>query len=832
MTKRAAGLLAMRRGWEFRGTGVSARLLALGLVRSAVIGAVALGAAPSAFAQSETRAPSETRSFAIPAGPLGPALVQYGRQAGLQVTYLAAAAAGKTTAGFSGVATRQQAIARILAGSGLAYSFPNAATVAITAPADPASGPAQAGGAILLDTLQVDGDGTVGFVATRTEAGTKTNTPLIEVPQSISVVTREELDVRAVQTDPEALTYTPGIYAQPFGGAQNQQNPYYIIRGFPSAQGGSYVDGLISYINYRYEPFGYSRYDVVRGPSSTLYGQSDPGGLVNRDSKLPTAQPFGEIQLQAGNFQRYQGAFDFGGPADEAGKVLYRITGLFRDANAPIYYDYGITAPDERQFIAPALTLKVTEDTTITVLANYLKDKIGQENSFLWPATRQLTHLALPPINGSDGNIWNQEQWAIGYLLEHRFSNDLVFRQKARYSHMSTTIVGSWAWDVVGSEAFLALSGNDEWRNDFVLDNNIEYRFQTAGLQHTLVAGLDYQNNADWIAFTDNWNIPPFNIAFPNYNTVYPAVTPWQSVLYKQQVLGFYAQDQIKYNNWILTLGARQDFVWGSGEGFDLYAADPIINEVSDDSKLTYRAGLTHVFDSGVAPYVSYSTSFLPQSGVDAFGNVMKPTTGEQWEAGVKYQPPGWNLMLTAAVFDLKKQNVPTPYGPDPYGPQVQDGEITSRGIELQATASIEGWNLNASYTYNDVVVTEANPDVPNSALALGKHPRWVPDQLASVWVDYTFSSGHLAGFNLGGGVRYVGTSYADALNTIANDPYTLVDAVMRYDLGRLSPQMKGAQLALNATNLLGTQYSTCFSAFDCKWGAQRTVIGTLTYKW
>ncbi len=802
----------------------SARAFAVALATAGAAGTLT-GAAGTAHAQ-----PAQ-QSFSVPAGPLGLALASFGRQAGLQVTYLASAAAGKTTQGFSGTATRQEALGRILGGTGLTFSFANSTTVAIAAPSGAGVTTPAPGGGIQLATVEVagDGDGTVGFVASRTSAGTKTNTPLIEVPQSISVVTRDELDVRAVQTDAEALTYTPGIYAQPFGGAQNQQNPFFFIRGFQSAYGGSFVDGLISFVNYRYEPYAYSRYDVVRGPSSTLYGQSDPGGLVNRVSKLPTPEAFGEVQLQAGNFQRYQGAFDIGGPIGEDGKLLYRLTGLIRDANAPIDYDFGLTAPDKRQFIAPAFTVKPNEDTTITFLGNYLNDKIGQENAFIWPAAGLQTHIALPL---ADDVAWKQQQWALGYLLEHKFSDTLVFRQKLRYSHMASTFVGSYAYDLVGTEASMALSGNDEKRYDFVLDNNMEYRFFTGGAEHTLLTGLDYQNTIDWIAFTGSFDLPPFNIAAPNYNVLYPPATAWLSSNTKQQILGLYAQDQIKFNNWILTFGGRQDYVWGSGSGFDLYSTDIFFDDVAADQRFTYRGGLTYVFDSGVAPYVSYTTSFLPQSGVDAFGHPMKPTTGEQWEGGVKYQPPGTNILLTAAVYDLKKQNVPTPYGPNPFGPQVQDGEITSRGIELQAVASVNGWNINAAYTYAHVVVTQANPDVPGSDLALGKHPRSVPDQMASLWLDYTFSEGGLSGLNLGGGVRYIGKSYADALNTIVNDPYTLVDAVVRYDLGRLVPQMKGAQLALNATNLLGSQYVTCFSAYDCKWGAERTVIGTLTYKW
>ncbi|MDR6955327.1 outer membrane receptor protein involved in Fe transport [Ancylobacter sp. 3268] len=479
--------------------GAAPRSLAGGATGASVLVMAMLVASPATLAQ-ETSVAAAQRSFSVAAGPLSSALVVFGRQAGVQISYVPSVASGVSTPGVSGGMSVQAALARLLAGTGLAHEF-QGATVVIRRPA-PLTGEAP-GGAIELDTIDVAGDGTDGFVATRTDAGTKTNTPLIEVPQSISVVTRAELDVRNVQTDAEALTYTPGIYAQPFGGAQNQQNPYYIIRGFPSAQGGSYVDGLISFINYRYEPYGYSRYDVVRGPSSSLYGQSDPGGLVNRVSKLPTEQPFGEIQVQGGTFDRLQGAFDIGGPLDKDNQFLYRLTGLFRDGDAPITYDYGITSPDERQFIAPALTWQPNEDTKITFLGNYLKDKIGQENSFMWPQTRQLTHLAILP---SDYGIWDQEQYSLGYLLEHNFTDNLTFRQNLRYSHMESNIRSGWVWDVTDGMAARVIDGNDERRSDLVMDNQVQYEFGTGPVSHSLLVGFDYQNTSDWIAFVDNWD--------------------------------------------------------------------------------------------------------------------------------------------------------------------------------------------------------------------------------------------------------------------------------------------------------------------------------------
>lgn len=797
---------------------------ALGAVSLSTLAAVIV-VPTQTLAQATAQAPA-ARSFSIASQPLNAALRQFADQSGMQLAYRTTELNGLVSPGVSGALAPTEALGRLLAGTGVSYSMtaPNTVTLG-SAPRAAAPGE----GAITLDPIDVEGaaDGTVGFVATRTSAGTKTDTPILEIPQSISVVTRSQLDVRAVQTDAEALTYVPGIYAQPFGGAQNQQNPYFLIRGFSSAFGGSYVDGLISYVNYRYEPYAFQRYDVVRGPSSTLYGQSDPGGLVNRVSKLPTLENIREIQLQAGTFERLQGAIDLSGAIDPEGKVLYRVTGLLRDADAPFDYTYGPTAPDQRAFIAPAITFRPTEDTTITVLGNYLKDEIGQENTFMWPG-RQLTHISL----AQQGlGVWNQEQYAIGYLLDHRFNDNLMFRQKLRYNHMSSDILGVYQGSLVPETSLVTRTtdGNTEWRNDLVMDNQLEAQFGTWGIGHTVVAGFDYQNTNDWIAFNSG-TAPDLDLAQPFYGMYIPPAEAWLQNLYRGQSYGLYAQDQIQFNkNWILTLGGRQDWVFASNED-QAYGGTTF----SSDQKFTYRAGLTYLTDFGLAPYVSYTTSFLPTSGVDINGTPFEPTTGEQYELGVKYQPPGWNTLFTAAIYDLRKQNVLTPdtanFATCPFC-MVQTGEVTSRGLELQATTTLNGWNLSAAYTYNNVEVTQDNPDIQGFS-TVGKRPPWVPATMASLWLDYTFSTGSLAGLNVGGGVRYVGNTYADEQNTIENAPYTLFDAVVRYDLAKNWPQAKGALLAVNATNLFGTQYTTCFSASNCQWGAQRTVMATFTYQW
>jgi len=768
----------------------------------------------------------QTFTFNIPAKPLLAALADFTATTRIQVIRPSAEAVSGRSTAVSGSLSASEGLARLLAGTGLSYRFTSAGTVTIQRPSGESANFTAPGGAISLDTIEVQGagDDTVGFVASRTSAGTKTDTPILEVPQSVSVVTRAELDVRNVQTDAEALTYTPGVFAQPFGGKQHQQNPFFYIRGFSSAFGGSYVDGLVSPVNYRYEPYGYERYDVFRGPTSTIYGQSDPGGLVNRVSKLPTSQPQREIQIQGGNYSNIQGAFDFSGPVDPQGQFLYRLTGLLRDANAPIDYDFGVKAPDKRTFMAPAVTWRPTTDTTITFLGNYLRDKVGQENSFFRKTSRNdpgfLTHISLAQPGLAE---WDQEQYAVGYLLNHSFNKDLTFRQNVRYSHMNSTMLGVYQSNPenTGNTIDRYTSGNDEWRRDFAVDNQLQYKFSTGPVDHTTLLGFDYQNMTDWIAFTDG-AAPSLNIRNPNYNQQFPSALPWYQHRYSGDSYGLYVQDQAKIGeNWLLTLGGRQD--WVSVKDIDELEH---ITTRSTDSRFTYRGGLTYLTSFGLAPYVSYTQSYLPQTGGNENGP-FKPTTGEQYEAGIKYQPVGWNALFTAAIFDLRKQNVIS-YPRKPNEPSQQIGEIRSRGVELQATMSLtEGWNLTAGYTYNDVKVT--NDLRPRF---IGKRPVLTPEHMASGWLDYTFRQGRLSGLNLGGGVRYIGPSFGDNVNKLRNESYTLVDAALRYDLGQAVSSLKGAELAINATNLFGREYVVCFSVYDCKWGATRTVTGKLTYRW
>lgn len=794
-----------------------------------VLLAVVLGAA-SRLAQGA--------DFSVPAQSLGGALTMLGRQADMRILFTDDLVQGRRSSGLRGEMGVEEALTRLLAGTGLVYTV-DGGTVTLSRPATMVEG-----GVAVIAPLSVtavrpeDIHGPVdGFVATRAGSGSKTSTPLIEVPQSVSVVTRDQLDARNVQDDSEALLYTPGVFAQPFGGDFNQFNPFYRIRGFPTSFGGSYVDDLVSPVNYRDEPYGVERYEVLRGPTSMLYGQSDPGGLINRISRRPPPQARREVELQYGNYDRKQLAFDLGGPVSAGDDdVLYRLTFLGRNADDAVDYDEGPSISDNRLFVAPAVTWNVTDDTSLTLLGSALFDDIGQPSVYVTPDYRTTrTRLDQP---GADDFDYDQQY--IGYQVEHYFDESLSFRQKFRYMHMDYDYLSLAQLDITAQPVDGLVDryayGFDEERNDFLVDNNLVKLLKTGPVDHTILVGADYQHLRDRVRFLSGFDgIPPLDLLDPDYGRIDPATTVDQDTKYETSNFGLYLQDQMRlWDRVVLTLGGRFDWSDSKAEGFDYSGA---VDSSSNDDALTYRAGLTYLAGHGLAPYVSYAESFLPTAGSNSLtGEDFDPTTGHQYEAGIKYQPEGFRGLFTLAAYELTKQDVVTISQAAPgVFVESQTGEIRSRGIELEAVAHLtDELTLQAAYTYTDAEIT--NSGTGNE----GDTPALSPKHMASVWLDYAFPDGPLAGFSVGGGVRYISSTYAwerdatigDLSKPLRNDDYTLFDAAVRYDLGQIGPALAGTTVAINASNLLGEDYQVCYSRFDCQPGVPMTVIASLKYRW
>ncbi len=664
----------------------------------------------------------------------------------------------------------------------------------------------------------------------RAVTATKVDAPIVETPGSISVVARDQLDRQGITNSlTEILRYVPGIQAEPYG--LDPRVDRFFIRGFNASGFGLYRDSLQlpsfgdSDRSFRVEPYGLERIEILRGPSSVLYGNGSLGGVVNAITKRPTDTPLAEVELEAGNFHRYAGKFDLSGPIDPAGTFSYRLTGLLRDSDTQVDY-----SPDDRLYIAPALTWRPDEKTNLTLLAHYQRAKTAGNSESL-PAEGTLyasPNGRLPRSRstqepGFAGQI--NKEYSLGYMLEHRFNGTITVRQNMRYDHLDVeakdVFSSGLAPDDPAQRQLLrsAFTGVEKVKA-FASDNQFQADFATGPVQHIVLAGVDYKH----IDFDDAQGFgdaPPIDVYNPTYGAAIATPELYLDSNTRQSQTGLYLNDRMKmFDHLVVSLGGRQDFV--SKRLTDRLASS---STRSKDKAFSFSGGILYLADNGLAPYFNYSESFLPVFGADLAGKPFDPETGRQYEVGLKYQPHGSDSFVSVAGFDLTRRNVLTP---DPAAPDVasiQTGEQKSRGIEVEAVASLlrKRLNITAAYTYQDVKTTRS------TAGDEGKRPIVVPSQLASLYADYAFPDGALAGLGIGAGVRYQGPTFADPDNSVKVPGFTLVDAALRYDIGQI-------RLALNAKNLFDKRYvGSCFSFVgsptSCTFGAARTVVGTARYR-
>ncbi|MCX7092446.1 MAG: TonB-dependent siderophore receptor [Methylobacter sp.] len=660
----------------------------------------------------------------------------------------------------------------------------------------------------------------LGYRIDSSSTATKTDTPLIETPQSISVVTNDQMEAQDVSNIAEALRYTPGVQSETFGFEPRMTQ--ITMRGFDATYTGLYRDGLKlvnpgTAVSYNLEPFGAERIEVPRGPASVLYGQGSAGGLVNYVSKRPTFDPFGTIKFEAGSYDRLQGELDVGGAIDKQKTVAYRLTALGRDSDTQVDY-----VKDKHIYVAPALTWKPSDKTTVTFLSHYQKDETQPSQRLPKAGTLTGNPNGKIPTNRFTGepdvDRYNREEFALGYLFEHRFNDLLTLRQNTRYYNSKLDVRSVYTAGLKPdrrtiSRYYYEIDGSVD---GFNLDNQAQFKFSTGILAHTLLAGLDFQH-------TDATNVLPFGSApdLDIYNPVYgaavPAASPYQNDAMTQDQIGLYLQDQIKFTEkWRASLGGRFDMA--DSETNNRLAGT---RSSQSDSEPTGRAGLVYLADNGLAPYFSYAQSFLPALGTDAnTKRAFKPETGEQYEFGVKFQPKNQNSFITLAYFDLTRQNYLTLDSLT--FENVQKGEAHSRGVELEGVASFDnGLNLTAGYSYLDAKVTKSS-----FADEVGEPLEYVPNHKATLWADYTVPSGVAKGWGIGGGARYIGTSIGNtyyARNTTEIPGYVLFDSTVHYT-------WKQVQVAFNMQNMLDKEYVATAFGDSATYGARRMVTGSIKY--
>lgn len=652
-----------------------------------------------------------------------------------------------------------------------------------------------------------------GYVAKTSATATKTGTPLVETQQSISVVTSDEIKAQGAETLGEAIGYTPGVVGAPYGSDPRFDSPN--IRGFDGRQS-QFLNGLKMMRTSgapAVEIYGLERIEVLRGPASVLYGQGNPGGLINMVSKRPQFEPIREVGLQIGTYDYYGAFFDVGGAISDGSDFAYRLTGLVRTAG-----EQTDELDNDRYFVAPAFTWQPDEDTKITLLTSVQHDNPSSP-SLLPPeltlgggSSRLPRHFYIGDDSFDDSS---RTLTNIGYEIEHRLNDVWTFRQNARYSNFDWKYQALYfnPFGTVGTTLGRGAIYQDENLNTYNIDNQFQAEFSTGEIEHTALLGADlrYFNNR---TLTEFGTAPGLSSVDPQYGVSIPKNVTFSSDVDTQLwQAGIYAQDEMKYDNWRATLGLRQDWSGTSGDTTDLAGVATPLDQ--NDHKLTGRAGLSYIFDNGIAPYASYATSFEPVATTGP-GDQLKPTTGKQFEIGVKYQPTGFDGFFSIAAYDLRQQNVPTTVSP---GVTEQIGEVRVKGIELEGVASItDGLDLRAAYTYMDAEIVGGDND--------GNRPDNVPKQAASLWLDYTFKEDTaLQGFGVGGGVRYIGQRYGDIANTFDLSGVTLFDAAIHY-------QKDNLKASLNFQNLADKEYVSNCGTFGCSYGDGRTVMGRVSVSW
>ena len=669
------------------------------------------------------------------------------------------------------------------------------------------------------------------IAAKRTATATKTDTPIEKTPQSISVVTREEMDMKDPSTVKEALNYTPGVFATR---GSSETLDVISIRGFTASTGANtnqYLDGLKlqgdNYSESSMDPYFLERIELMRGPTSVLYGKSNPGGIVSMVSKRPTTEPLKEVQFQMGTDNLYQTGFDFSDAIDDDGVYSYRLTGLGRSEDAQ-----QTMVKSTRYAIAPAFSWRPDDKTDFTFLSNFQSDPDAGYYGWLprvgtvvpYTDANGNSHKLDTDFNeGEQDNRMSRRQQQIGYSFAHAFDDTFTVRQNLRYTRLHTLYTSVYGNGFTApTQINRAFVRSDEDLNSFTVDTQLQSAFATGAVDHTLLTGVDYLRMRNDIN-ADYGSANPLDMVNPQYGNANVNVNFPYAVINRQEQTGLYAQDQAEWNHWVLTLGGRYDFAKTS-----TYTRSTSSLSEINDQQFTWRGGLNYVFDNGVAPYFSYSESFEPVSGSTKQGKPFDPSRGKQYEAGVKYVPKDLPVTVTAAVFQLTKDKNLTA-DPSDSAFSVQGGEIRSRGLELEAKAALtSNINLTAAYSYTDAEYTD-------DTLYEGKRPVEVPRNMASLWADYTFHETALSGLTLGAGARYVGDTSSfyttgDNVNGTFNvGSYTLVDATVKYDLARVG--MAGSSVGVKVNNLFNREYvSSCYRDYACYWGADRQVVATANF--
>ncbi|MEZ9516413.1 TonB-dependent siderophore receptor [Vibrio splendidus] len=655
-----------------------------------------------------------------------------------------------------------------------------------------------------------------------------------ETPQGITVIDEEQLDQRGVKSLNQALRYAPGVVTEQKGASVTMYDTF-SIRGFSNNQ--SYYDGLVLpfltgwNLQPQIDPIAIQQVEVFKGPTSVLYGSMPPGGMVNMIAKAPQEDGSTKVGVSTGSRNLMEASIDTSGQLGDS-DFSYRLVALARKQDSQVD-----NAEEERYVIAPSLDWQVSDRTLINFNLYYQNDPSMGTNSAM---PLEVLKASDPSVSMGDKNwsTFEREVLMLGYKINHQINDNWTFLQNARYSDASlyqeNTYHRGTNFDAATGSLIRNVYSTDEDSQSFVIDNQVSGRVEVAGLEHNLLFGLDYlklTGDSLYQEFTANAGFYGFNAYNPNNDLLDKSQLQEnyrESHDITTEQLGLYFQDQVRYDALVLLAGGRYDMFKASDDKNSSY---PTYDgkEEADHNQFSYRVGALYELDNGISPFVSYATSFEPAAGTDINGNSLKPQLGEQVELGMKYLSADMAQQLTASYFYITKKDSIAADPSDPtYRSKIQLGEVRSQGVEVEGRWFVtEDWDVNASYTYVDMEVTEdANPDLE------GTTPIYVPTHAANLWSNYYVYGGALSGTRWSAGARYMGEMEMDATNTQGKVPsYTVVDISVGYDLGEASETLSGATANLLVNNLFNEEYYTCYDQSNCWFGAEQSVELSVNYE-
>ncbi|BFM50686.1 TonB-dependent siderophore receptor [Marinomonas sp. THO17] len=712
-----------------------------------------------------------------------------------------------------------------------------------------------------IGTIVVEGDteeqsstaNNFSYVSDVAQTATKSDEEIVKIPRAVSVVTQEQMDDRAPISISDALQYTPSIQTN-FYGEDNKQD-WFVVRGFAQANNGLYQDGTRLYssgfYSWQIDPFMLERIEILRGPASTLNGQTPPGGVINVISKRAQLdEDFGSVTGSVGSYDRKEINLDVNKVLND--KMAFRMVALTRENGTKVD---GVEA--ERTLLAPSLAWQISDKTNLTILASYQKDDSDPYVQFL-PTEGTLTSNTNGTIDydtalgNPDWETFQREQTSVGYELEHIFNEDMKFQQSARFSHMDINLrqmyfvgyASDFGLDSDRDTIVRAASTADGDSDSFNIDNRFIFDFTTGSIQHTLLTGIDYQSlnikNKDYArdplvaaGGTGTANLP-FNIYNPTYSnnlfllnsSTFALLTDddLETTKTKNRQLGFYVQDKAELTEQLTLLaGLRYDDVSNKTHNIDTETKADV-----DIDAWTSSVGASYDLGNGVVTYANFAQSFTPINSFYENNDPADPERADSYEVGVKFKPQNFDGQFGVAAYQVTKENLTS--GTSGTSSFQQIGEVRNRGIEFEAVANLnQAFTLVGTLSFVDSEVTE-----DDDSSKVGKTPQQIADQLASVWGNYRFMDGILDGLKVGAGVRYIGDSYGDNKETIKVPSYTLFDAMANY-------QWNDYKFQVVVKNLFDKEYIATCNSFtvsstddtnSCYYGDSRNIIASVSYDW